>query len=43
MDALHRAMRTVPYCSGGMVIKIIVILPEFFVIVDSMFPITIAK
>ncbi len=35
MDALHRAMRITPYCPGGMVIKIIINLPAFFVVVDS--------
>jgi hypothetical protein len=34
-DALHWAMHIVPYCRGGMAIKIIVDLPAFFVIVDS--------
>jgi hypothetical protein len=34
-DALHQAMHIVPYCSGGMLIKIIIDLPAFFVIVDS--------
>jgi hypothetical protein len=37
MDALHWTMRTAPYCSGSMAIKIVIILPDFFVIVDSMF------
>jgi hypothetical protein len=43
MDALHQAMRTTPYRSGGMAIKIVVFLPDFFVIVDSVSPIMIAK
>jgi hypothetical protein len=34
-DALHRAMRIAPYRPGGMVINIVVDLPAFFVIVDS--------
>jgi hypothetical protein len=34
-DGLHRAMHTTPYRSGGMAIKIVVFLPAFFVIVDS--------
>jgi hypothetical protein len=34
-DALHWAMRIVPYPPGGMAIEIIVNLPAFFVIVDS--------
>jgi hypothetical protein len=34
-DALHRAMRIAPYRPGGMVISIVVNLPEFFVIIDS--------
>jgi hypothetical protein len=42
-DALHQAMCTTPYCSGGMAIKIVVFLPDFFVIVNSALPITIAK
>jgi hypothetical protein len=33
--ALHWAMHIKPYCPGGMGIKIIVNLPAFFVIVDS--------
>ncbi len=36
-DALHWAMRIVPYPPGSMVIKIVVDLATFFVIVDSMF------
>jgi hypothetical protein len=35
MDVLHWAMRIPPYRSGGMAIKIVVDLPVFFVIVDS--------
>jgi hypothetical protein len=35
MDALHWAMCIAPYCPGGMAIKIVVNLPAFFVIVDS--------
>jgi hypothetical protein len=34
-DALHQAMRIVPYCPGGMAIKIVANLPAFFVIVNS--------
>jgi hypothetical protein len=34
-DVLHWAMRIVPYCPGGMAIEIIVNLPAFFVIVNS--------
>jgi hypothetical protein len=34
-DALHRVMCIVPYCPGGMVIEIVIDLPAFFVIVDS--------
>ncbi len=34
-DALHRAMRITPYRPGGMGIIIVVDLPTFFVIVDS--------
>jgi hypothetical protein len=34
-DALHWAMHIAPYCPGGMAIKIVVNLPAFFVIVDS--------
>jgi hypothetical protein len=34
-DALHRAMCIAPYQPGGMVINIVVDLPAFFVIVDS--------
>jgi hypothetical protein len=37
MDAIDWAMRTALYCSGGMAIEIVIILPEFFVIDDSMF------
>jgi hypothetical protein len=33
--ALHREMRIAPYCPGGMAIKIVVDLPAFFVIIDS--------
>jgi hypothetical protein len=36
MDALHWAMCTTLYCSGGMAIKIIVFLTDFFVIVNSL-------
>jgi hypothetical protein len=36
LDALHWVMQPTPYCSGGMAIKIVVILPDFFVIVDSL-------
>jgi hypothetical protein len=35
MDALHWAMRITPYCPGGMGINILVNLPAFFVIIDS--------
>jgi hypothetical protein len=34
-DALHRAMCIALYCRGGMVIEIIVNLPAFFVVVNS--------
>ena len=34
-DALHRAMRIALYRPGGMAIKIVINLPAFFVIVDS--------
>jgi hypothetical protein len=34
-DALHQAMHIAPYCPGGMAIEIIVNLPAFFVIIDS--------
>ena len=34
-DALHRAMRITPYRPGGMAINIVINLPAFFVIVDS--------
>jgi hypothetical protein len=34
-DALHRAMHIAPHPPGGMAIEIIVDLPAFFVIVDS--------
>jgi hypothetical protein len=34
-DVLHRVMHIAPYCPGGMAIKIIVNLPAFFVIIDS--------
>jgi hypothetical protein len=34
-DALHWVMHITPYRPGGMVIEIIVDLPAFFVIVDS--------
>jgi hypothetical protein len=34
-DALYRAMRITPYRPGGMVINIIVDLPAFFIILDS--------
>jgi hypothetical protein len=34
-DALHQAMCTAPYCPGGMAIKIVLDLPAFVVIVDS--------
>jgi hypothetical protein len=42
-DALHRAMRIAPYHPGGMRIEIVINLPAFFVIVDLLLPITIAK
>jgi hypothetical protein len=35
-DVLHWAMHITPYCSGGMGIKIVVNLPAFFVIIDSL-------
>jgi hypothetical protein len=34
-DALHQAMRIVPYRPGGMVIKIVTHLPASFVILNS--------
>jgi hypothetical protein len=34
-DALHQTMRIAPYHPSGMVIEIIIHLPAFFVIVDS--------
>jgi hypothetical protein len=34
-DVLHQAMRIAPYRPGGMAINIVVNLPAFFVIVDS--------
>jgi hypothetical protein len=34
-DVLHQAMHIAPYCLGGMGIEIVVNLPAFFVIVDS--------
>jgi hypothetical protein len=34
-DALHQAMCIAPYHPGGMAINIVVNLPAFFVIVDS--------
>jgi hypothetical protein len=34
-DALHWAMHIAPYRLGGMVIKIVIDLPAFLVIVDS--------
>jgi hypothetical protein len=34
-DALHRAMCIAPYHPGSMAIKIVVDLPAFFAIVDS--------
>jgi hypothetical protein len=34
-DALHRAMHIAPYPPGGMAIKIVINLPAFFVIVNS--------
>jgi hypothetical protein len=44
MDALHWAMRIMPYRPGSMAIEIVINLPAFFVIVDSLLlPITIAK
>jgi hypothetical protein len=35
MDALHRATRIASYRPGGMAIEIVINLPAFFVIVDS--------
>jgi hypothetical protein len=35
IDALHWAMRIAPYCPGGMAVKIVVDLPAFFDIIDS--------
>jgi hypothetical protein len=35
MDALHCAMRIALYRTGGLVIKIVIDLPAYFVIVDS--------
>jgi hypothetical protein len=34
-DALNWVIHTAPYCSGGMAIEIVIFLPDFFVIVDS--------
>jgi hypothetical protein len=34
-DVLHQEMRIAPYRPGGMGIKIVVNLPYFFLIVDS--------
>jgi hypothetical protein len=34
-DALHWVICTTPYRSGSMAIKIVAILPDFFVIIDS--------
>jgi hypothetical protein len=34
-DALHQAMRIMPYHPSGMAIEIVVNMPAFFVIVDS--------
>jgi hypothetical protein len=34
-DALHWEMRIAPYRPGSMAIKIVVNLPAFFVIIDS--------
>jgi hypothetical protein len=34
-DVLHQAMCIEPYCPGGMVIKIVVDSPAFFLIADS--------
>jgi hypothetical protein len=42
-DALHWEMRIVPYPPSSMGIKAVVNLPEFFVMVDSVSPTTIAK
>jgi hypothetical protein len=38
MDALHWAMHIAPYSPGGMGIKIVVNLPAFFVIANSVVP-----
>ncbi len=35
VEALHWAMRITPYRSGGMAINIVLDLPAFFIIVDS--------
>jgi hypothetical protein len=35
MDAPNQAMRIAPYCPGSIVIEIVINLPAFFVIVDS--------
>jgi hypothetical protein len=35
LDALHWVMRIAPYCPGGMAIEIVINLPAFFVILDS--------
>jgi hypothetical protein len=34
-DALHWVMHIMPYCSSSMAINIVVDLPAFFVVVDS--------
>jgi hypothetical protein len=34
-DALHRVMHIAPYHPGGMAIKIVINMPAFFVIIDS--------
>jgi hypothetical protein len=39
-DALHQAVCIVSYCPGCMAIKIVVNLPAFFVIINSVLPIT---
>jgi hypothetical protein len=34
-DALHQAMCIAPYCFGSMTINMVINLPAFFVIADS--------
>ena len=42
-NALHWAMHITLYCPGGKAFEIVVDLPDFFVIVDSMFTHNISK